>query len=128
MRSVGRLGSLLVLLGLVATLMGCPRQEMRQIQAIFQAYPTSGYVPLRVQFVDLSKEGTSPLEAWSWRFGDGVSSTDQNPRHTYTKSGTYAVSFTAIAADGSDTLNKPSYIEVFDTVPPEAAVNQPLNV
>lgn len=121
MRSIGRLGCLLVLPALAMTLMGCPSQEMRQVQAIFQAYPSSGYVPLRVQFVDLSEPASDPIEAWNWRFGDGTVSTDQNPRHTYTKAGTYSVSFTAMAADGSDSLDKASYIRVWDTVPPVAA-------
>ena len=53
----------------------------------FSASPTSGQVPLAVQFTDTS--AGSPT-SWSWDFGDGsAASTQQNPSHTYTAAGTY---------------------------------------
>jgi hypothetical protein len=36
--------------------------------------------------------GGDPPYSWSWNFGDGTSSTNQDPTHKYTRSGTYAVS------------------------------------
>ncbi len=44
--------------------------------------------PLTVQFTDISLYG--PTE-WLWVFGDGDSSTLQNPLHTYDTAGTYTV-------------------------------------
>jgi PKD repeat protein len=84
--------------------------------ANFSADPTSGPAPLDVAFTDLSSN--SPT-SWSWSFGDGGSSADQNPQHTYNTAGTYTVSLTATNADGSDTETKTNYITV--TEPLQAA-------
>jgi len=59
--------------------------------ANFSANPTSGTAPLAVQFNDLSS-GTPTT--WSWTFGDGATSTNESPSHTYTASGTYTVRLT----------------------------------
>jgi PKD repeat protein len=59
--------------------------------ANFIADVTSGSAPLSVQFTDLSENAT----AWSWNFGDGNSSTEQNPVHTYSAVGDYTVSLNA---------------------------------
>ncbi len=48
----------------------------------------SGCVPLTVNFIDKS---SGPHDEWSWYFGDGDSSNDTNPTHTYTEAGTYTV-------------------------------------
>jgi len=79
--------------------------------ANFSGSPTSGCVPLTVNFTDLSSG--SPT-SWSWNFGDGGTSTQQNPSHTYTTTGTYTVSLTATNAYGSDTETKTAYITVND--------------
>ena len=47
--------------------------------ADFSANVTSGYAPLSVQFTDRSGNATG----WNWDFGDGVTSTEKNPMHTY---------------------------------------------
>ena len=78
----------------------------------FIGAPTSGTAPLMVQFTDQSLAGTSAITAWSWDFGDGSSSTAQNPSHTYSAVGTYAVALTATTAVGSNTATKTSYIQV----------------
>ena len=57
--------------------------------AEFSGTPLSGTNPLLVDFTDLS---TGPVTSWSWDFGDGGSSTLQNPSHTYTSAGTFFVS------------------------------------
>lgn len=57
-----------------------------------------------VTFIDESADDSSVV-SWSWDFGDGDTSTDQNPVHTYAAYGTYTI--TLIVADGSgltDTL------------------------
>ena len=53
-----------------------------------------------VLFNDLSTN--SPI-SWSWTFGDGGTSTDQNPTHEYTENGTFSVCLTATNATGNDT-------------------------
>ena len=66
--------------------------------ADFSASITSGYAPLSVRFTDLSENAT----AWNWDFGDGNTSTDQNPTHIYSAAGTYTVNLTATNGNGTD--------------------------
>lgn len=40
------------------------------------------------------------IREWAWRFGDGTTSSQRSPRHTYVASGTYRVSLTVTAATG----------------------------
>ncbi|MBI2871695.1 MAG: PKD domain-containing protein, partial [Chloroflexi bacterium] len=56
--------------------------------ADFSASVTSGASPLTVTFTDLSTGGPT---SWSWDFGDGVSTTEQNPTHVYASEGTFTV-------------------------------------
>jgi len=77
--------------------------------ANFFAKPTEGKAPLNVKFTDTSK-GT-PTK-WKWEFGDGATSTQQNPTHKYSKVGSYTVELTATNAKGSNTLTKTNYINV----------------
>ncbi|MBD3179327.1 MAG: PKD domain-containing protein, partial [Candidatus Latescibacteria bacterium] len=77
--------------------------------AAFSGSPTSGDAPLTVNFTDQSSN--SPT-SWSWDFGDGATSTAQNPRHQYSSAGTYTVELTASNSYGSDTETKVDYITV----------------
>ena len=52
------------------------------------ASPTSGEAPLAVSFTGSASGGTPPY-SFAWAFGDGSSSTQQNPSHTYSQAGTY---------------------------------------
>ncbi len=82
--------------------------------ADFVGSPTSGVYPLTVDFTDQSTDGPT---SWSWTFGDGGTSTAQNPTHDYLAVGTYTVSLTATNAYGSDVETKTDYITVTDVVP-----------
>lgn len=53
-----------------------------------------------VQFTDSSLNAPT---AWSWTFGDGGTSDERDPLHTYISNGTYTVTLTAINANGEDT-------------------------
>ncbi|WP_370575556.1 PKD domain-containing protein, partial [Methanomethylovorans sp.] len=75
--------------------------------ANFSADATSGAIPLTVNFTDHS---TNIPTSWEWNFGDGNTSTDQNPAHTYTSVGTYNVSLNATNVGGSNTSTQVSYI------------------
>jgi PKD repeat protein len=81
--------------------------------ADFSATPTSGPASLAVQFTDTS---TGSPTSWSWDFGDGNSSTQQSPMHTYAAVGTYTVALTATNTAGSATETKSNFIEVFTPV------------
>ena len=49
---------------------------------------------LIVSFSDSSTVGDAAISRWVWDFGDGSTSTEQNPIHTYEEDGTYSVSLT----------------------------------
>lgn len=61
--------------------------------ADFDADTTSG----SVQFTDLSQNA----DEWQWDFGDGNSSTDEFPEHTYSAAGNYTVTLTVSNEDGT---------------------------
>lgn len=77
--------------------------------AAFSANTTSGDVPLTVTFTDSS---TGNPTSWLWNFGDGTTSTDRNPVHTYTISGSHTVTLTVSNTAGSNSETKIGYITV----------------
>ena len=83
--------------------------ELKAPVAAFSASPTSGKAPLKVQFTD--KSSNNPT-SWKWSFGDGTTSTKQNPTHKYSKAGKYTVSLTVKNAKGSNMATKTGYIKV----------------
>ena len=62
-----------------------------------------------IQFFDQS---TNSPTTWFWDFGDGNTSTLENPTHTYLANGTYTISLTTTNAFGSDNETKANYIIV----------------
>jgi len=63
--------------------------------ANFDYSPTAPDVRDEISFEDKSSAvDPATIETWAWDFGDDSTSTDQNPTHTYTTMGTYAVSLT----------------------------------
>ncbi|MFC1893532.1 PKD domain-containing protein [Chloroflexota bacterium] len=95
----------------------------------FSATPTSGNAPLTVQFENLSEVYVSDGLAlasigttWLWDFGDGGTSTEECPTHTYNCAGEYDVSLTfagyvndssAPNGNGGITETKYGYITVY---------------
>ncbi|MCX8020663.1 MAG: PKD domain-containing protein, partial [Chitinophagaceae bacterium] len=65
----------------------------------------------------------SPI-SWQWNFGNGNTSTLQNPITTYITPGTYTVTLTVSNANGSNTLTRSNYITVHEA----PAVNFSSNV
>ncbi|MBD0324113.1 MAG: PKD domain-containing protein, partial [Aldersonia sp.] len=88
--------------------------------ANFDGAPLSGTAPQTVQFRDLSTGGPT---AWSWNFGDGSSSTAQNPSRVYSSPGTYTVTLTASNAGGSSVATKAGYVTVTAPVPAAPVAN-----
>jgi PKD repeat protein len=64
----------------------------------FTAIPLSGPAPLTVQF----NESSTNVTGWSWNFGDGISSTEQNPTHIFSTVGNYTVNLTVSNGNGAD--------------------------
>jgi PGF-pre-PGF domain-containing protein len=55
--------------------------------------------PLSVSFTDIS---TGSPNTWYWDFGDGITSGEQNPTHTFSFAGNYTICLTVSNADGID--------------------------
>jgi PKD repeat protein len=66
-------------------------------------------------FTDLSSDGDGSVVAWSWTFGDGATSSAQNPAHSYAAAGEYTV--TLIATDDDGTSSGPVQQTVTATEP-----------
>ena len=90
--------------------------------ADFVGAPLSGDAPLLVNFTDLSTSQGTGISSWAWNFGDGGTSTAQNPSYTYTTPGTYTVSLAVTDNLGSDTETKGGYVTV--TVNMDATVTK----
>ncbi len=78
--------------------------------AAFSANPTAGPAPLTVHFTD---DSYGEVTGWLWHFGDGVTSTQQHPVHTYATHGSYTVRLTISGPEGSDTLTQTHFIEAY---------------
>ena len=94
------------------------------VSAEFTAAPRSGEAPREVTFQDLS---SGRVQLWSWDFGDGRLSNQQNPVHLYGQPGKYTVSLTVFAADRESTVTKEDYITVQESfnhmeIPDQAVV------
>lgn len=89
--------------------------------ADFSGTPLTGEAPLTVTFTDAS---TNVPTSWSWTFGDGGTSTEQNPVKIYSTAGTYDVQLTATNSGGSDAESKTSYITVTEPPPPSPTTIQ----
>lgn len=56
--------------------------------------------------------GSSEITTWAWDFGDGTSSSQQNPSKTYAQPGVYTVKLTVTSAAGTGTITKANHITV----------------
>lgn len=78
-----------------------------------------------MQFQDISTSSLGSVQSWAWSFGDGATSTQQNPSHTYVSNGSYTVSLTITDISGCTntyshtvTINPPITITPAITPPP----------
>ncbi len=67
-------------------------------KANFSASPSSGKAPLPVNFTN---ESSGAVASWLWSFGDGATSTDENPEHTYNSPKTYTAKLTVYGPGGT---------------------------
>lgn len=72
------------------------------LTASFTIATTSPVANQAVQFTDTT---TGSPTTWSWKFGDGATSTLQSPTHTYTAAGTFTVTLTASNTSGSQAVS-----------------------
>ena len=93
-----------------------------QLKADFSVNHTSGCSPAILLFSDNS---TGSPTAWAWDFGNGVTSTLQNPGVTYSTGGKYTVKLTVSKGAATSTESKTAYIEIFDS--PKADFSSDIN-
>ena len=79
------------------------------LKADFTADTSTGEAPLSVQFFDRSSGNP---QTWNWEFGDGSTSRDASPVHTYDDDGQYSVALTVTNKAGSDMISKDGLIRV----------------
>ncbi|GAA2360564.1 ThuA domain-containing protein [Dactylosporangium salmoneum] len=81
------------------------------------AQPTSGQAPLTVQFSSAgSRDPDGQAITYAWAFGDGGTSTEANPSHTYTTNGNFTAQLT-VTDDGGRTGTANVLVTVGNTAP-----------
>jgi len=73
--------------------------------AAVSANVTSGIEPLTVQFTGSGTDRDGQIISYHWDFGDGKTSSQQNPSHTYTSNGTYTATLTVTDNQGGTRAN-----------------------
>ncbi len=78
----------------------CPANDCNSLDISYQSFLITHSTD--VAFQDQTTISNGQILSWSWSFGDGSFSTDQNPTHTYGMPGDYIVCLTvkAIGANG----------------------------
>jgi gliding motility-associated-like protein len=76
---------------------------------------TTGCVPVTIQFTDNSVPQAGTITTWEWNFGDGNTSNQQNPQHTYTAVGFYNVSLRVTSSTGC--VGNRTYVRLIRIVP-----------
>jgi PKD repeat protein len=92
---------------------------------VVAANPTEGPAPLSVNFSSIgSSDPEGQVLSYAWTFGDGGTSTEANPTHTYTSTGSYTVRLTVW--DGlNTTLAAPLFVAV--GIAPSATILSPVD-
>lgn len=74
--------------------------------AAFDADPASGKAPVTVTFTNRSTFTPGALMAYGWDFGDGGTSADANPVHTFAAAGNYEVQLNVTTAVGQNRVSR----------------------
>lgn len=102
----------------VTTVNGCVKDTIKVLNTVY-AQPRAGYtVSAEVclndttRFTQSATGSGSTITNWNWTFGDGNTSTDQNPVHKYLTDGTFQTSLYIVTDKGchSDTLTVPTIV------------------
>jgi hypothetical protein len=92
----------------------CPGGDPVGMSANFKGVARSGEPGLKVQFTDLSTPAPGcEVAEWLWNFGDGSTSTEQNPFHIYNREGAFNVTLTVWDSCGFEqTVTMKAYITI----------------
>ena len=100
---VGAAGMYSVICTDTNTCSGTDTLTLSEVTAPTASFTSAVVAPgLTYDFTDGSTNGT----AWAWSFGDGNTSTMQNPTHTYAMDGTYTVTLVVTNACGADSSSE----------------------
>ncbi len=118
--------SWLIAIVLILMLSGCPwpvhnhnneTKEVPQTDTIapiasFSFSTNSGKAPLLISFTDNSSNGSAAITSWLWNFGDGGTSSEQNPQYTFTQAGTFDINLVVTSKDGTHSTTQTAAITV----------------
>lgn len=94
------------------------RWRLQAPHAYFYANGATGFEPLTTTFINRTMVHPCSTVSYLWDFGDGFSSTEQNPQHIYSLPGQYSVSLTVTnEANSSATYTRQDYVSVLERVP-----------
>lgn len=82
---------------------------IKDLVSEFHSNIQTACVGQQINFYDYS---TNVPTSWNWNFGDGTTSTQQNPVHSYNSSGTFNVSLTVSNQSCNNTKLKSTYISI----------------
>lgn len=99
----------LVVSMLIAACSPSPAASTSEPVAAFRVEVEAGSAPHTATFIDQSENAPT---GWAWDFGDGVTSTEQSPTHTYEQSGSFDVTLVATNGVGKDRYTAPGLIAV----------------
>jgi PKD repeat protein len=96
--------ALFMVVSLTIFISSCKKKEAMNLPPVANFTFSGENVPAPsvITFTNSSTNATT----FSWTFGDGGTSTDQNPQHSYLSGGTYTVQLTATGTGGSNTTSK----------------------
>lgn len=92
--------------------------------AEFEINSPFGALPFTVHFTDMSEN--NPV-VWLWDFGDGTTSNEQNPDHTYAIEGIFTVKLFVVNSGGSNSITKGQFVGVI-VVPPVADFDSDIQI
>lgn len=107
--------------------------KIQPLQASINALPARGCVPLTHTFSALTNSN-DPIVSYSWDFGDGTTSTQANPTHTFAL-GSYDIRLIVVTSSGcTDTVIVPSGVRVntkpvanFSATPRDVCARMPIS-
>ncbi|MBE3574316.1 MAG: PKD domain-containing protein [Firmicutes bacterium] len=91
----------------------------------FSFTPAQPTIQDTVQFRDASQPGDSEVVAWHWDFGDGTTSTEQNPQHRYTTKGSHWVALTVWDSTGAPSVEPARQKVEVVNLPPQVSITAP---
>jgi PKD repeat protein len=98
-----------------------PKNSAENLVASFSFSPASPRPEQTVQFLDAS---TGSPDSWEWDFGDGATSTAQNPTHAFSAVAAFTVSLTVRNSSGSDQTSRTvTAVDASTIIPPERLID-----